>query len=403
MHGTDARPFLVFIEAISLDGRGGPTRLSTDSDRAFIDLALAEAARCVAESGHISPKVGAVAVQDGHVLATAFRGEHSPGEHAEYGLLERHLSSTRVAGATVYTTIEPCSVRAHPKLSCAQRLIERGIRRVVVGLLDPDPRVRGRGLLTLRQGGVKTELFPPDSMQAVESQNAAFIGYEREGLPEPKFVLAGSDWKLLESKGFVAGRSQRDWYEYFLATDDLASLETLRRFYTPPTGIESTAVAAEFLTTASDIVVDTDVRILKAVAADPKRLLSLTPREFELFTAELLKRLGYSNVLIGRGSKDGGVDVTAYIDHPLGVERVIVQCKRHAPEHKVGEPIIKQLLADVDIHRAARGLIATTSYLTKGARLLVEQLHYRLSALDHEELCRLLRETSFTTRGARKQ
>jgi restriction system protein len=70
---------------------------------------------------------------------------------------------------------------------------------------------------------------------------------------------------------------------------------------------------------------------------------------------------------------------------------VIVQCKRHALAHKVGEPVIKQLLADAEIHRAIRGLIVTTSYLTSGARLLVETYQHRLSALDYDELLRILR------------
>jgi pyrimidine deaminase RibD-like protein len=361
-----------------------------NSDRQFMELAVAEAARSDSPGQRILPLVGAVAVRDTQVLATAYRGELSRGEHAEFTLLERHLSSVPLEGATIFTTLEPCSLRSHPKVSCAERMIERRVGRVVVGMLDPNPRISGRGLLLLSQARITTELFPSDLAALITSQNAAFVARARAELPESTSRISAREWELLESNGFLAGRSQQEWYEYFLTIDDLRSLNRLRSFYHPPEAPIS--VAGEVTGGASDIVVVTDVRILKSVAADANRLLTLTPREFEVFTAELLERLGYSNVVIGQGSKDGGVDVTAYISHALGAERVIVQCKRHALEHKVGEPIIKQLLADVGLHHAARGLIATTSYLTRGARVLVEQEQHRLSALDHDTIRQLLRE-----------
>ena len=77
----------------------------------------------------------------------------------------------------------------------------------------------------------------------------------------------------------------------------------------------------------------------------------------------------------------------------VGVERVIVQCKRHSLDHKIGEPIIKQLFADTYLHEAARGLIVTTSFLTKDGRLVVDAFRYRLSSLDFGELSALLRDT----------
>ena len=210
-------------------------------------------------------------------------------------------------------------------------------------------------------------------------------------MPPPKVRISGYEWDLLQTEGTVAGRTRQMWYEHFLASNDLHNLGRLLSFYTPPP--EQVSGPSTYDITPADtarISVATDLRLIESVTADPARLLSLTApvRTLHPRTPE---RLGYCRVAVGEGSKDGGVDVSAYIEHPFGTERVIVQCKRNARDNKVGEPVIKQLLADADIHRAIRGLIVTTSYLTRGARLLIETYSHRLSALDYDELSRILR------------
>ncbi len=143
-------------------------------DRRFARMAIEEARKSVPEDDtRPHPLVGAVVVKDGKVLATAHRGE-AEGNHAEFTALEKKLAETAVAGATVYTTLEPCTTRNHPKIPCADRLIERKVRRVVIGMLDPDPRITGRGQRRLRQASIITDLFPHDLMTEVEELNREF-------------------------------------------------------------------------------------------------------------------------------------------------------------------------------------------------------------------------------------
>jgi diaminohydroxyphosphoribosylaminopyrimidine deaminase / 5-amino-6-(5-phosphoribosylamino)uracil reductase len=115
-------------------------------------LALAEAELGRGRT-HPNPIVGALVVSDGKVIAAGHH-EKAGGPHAEVVALRK--AGARARGAELYVTLEPCDHygRTPP---CTQPILASGIRRVVIGSIDPNPLVHGRGIRRLRAGGIAVE------------------------------------------------------------------------------------------------------------------------------------------------------------------------------------------------------------------------------------------------------
>jgi diaminohydroxyphosphoribosylaminopyrimidine deaminase/5-amino-6-(5-phosphoribosylamino)uracil reductase len=116
----------------------------------FMKRALAAAARFEGKTSP-NPPVGAVFVKDGHIIAEgAHEGPGSP--HAEVSALTS--CAVDVRGADLYVTLEPCSHHGRTP-PCTDALIDSGVRRVFIGMEDPNPDVRGGGARILRDAGIE--------------------------------------------------------------------------------------------------------------------------------------------------------------------------------------------------------------------------------------------------------
>lgn len=141
-------------EAWSLATRGPWPRVDgSASDPDWMALALQEAIRGVGLSSP-NPSVGCVIIKDRRLLG---RGAHlQAGQpHAEVIAIQNALSAGEdIQGATAYITLEPCCHigRTAP---CTDALIQAGIRRVVLGALDLNPRVNGGGVAILKSAGIE--------------------------------------------------------------------------------------------------------------------------------------------------------------------------------------------------------------------------------------------------------
>jgi diaminohydroxyphosphoribosylaminopyrimidine deaminase / 5-amino-6-(5-phosphoribosylamino)uracil reductase len=117
-----------------------------------------------------NPMVGCVIVKDGRIIGEAYHGRFG-GPHAEPSSLA--ACTENCTGATAYITLEPCCHTNKKTPPCVPRLIAAGIKRVVIGCLDPNPNVDGKGVKMLREAGV--EVVGPILEDEAKQLNAAFI------------------------------------------------------------------------------------------------------------------------------------------------------------------------------------------------------------------------------------
>ncbi len=125
-----------------------------------------------------SPFVGAVLIKDDKIVETAYRGELEEGDHAEYTLIKKKCQNFDIKDSILITTLEPCTRRSSRRTSCAERIVDAGIKEVWIGIIDPNPEISGRGETYLRMKNVKVEHFPNDLANKVKEINDEFWKHE---------------------------------------------------------------------------------------------------------------------------------------------------------------------------------------------------------------------------------
>jgi hypothetical protein len=121
--------------------------------------------------------------------------------------------------------------------------------------------------------------------------------------------------------------------------------------------------------------------LIDALVKQPELMYKLSTRKFEELVAELYEREGFE-VELTQASKDGGVDIYVVQRAPWGSSLTIVDCKRKRADRPVKVGLIRQLYGTVMEKNASVGVMATTSYFTKGAKALQEEHPHRLGLQD---------------------
>ena len=121
-----------------------------------------------------------------------FEGATAPpgGPHAEVARAGPGRPAERPRGATLYTTLEPCAHHGRTP-PCVDAIIAAGVARVVVGVVDPDPQVAGRGVAAPRAAGRRRSTVGVGAA-AVDEQLAPYLKHRRTGRPWVVLKLAAT-------------------------------------------------------------------------------------------------------------------------------------------------------------------------------------------------------------------
>jgi diaminohydroxyphosphoribosylaminopyrimidine deaminase/5-amino-6-(5-phosphoribosylamino)uracil reductase len=173
--------------------------MMTDRDEEFMRAALFEAKKALGRTSP-NPAVGAVLVINNRILAKGYHRE-AGSAHAEIECL-RNFDAPIPARATLYVTLEPCST-AGRTAPCTDAIIKAGVKNIVIGATDPNPRHSGRGIVQLRNAGIRVR----DGILAEKCTrlNEAFNKWIATGQP---FVIAKCGMSLDGRLTRRAGESQ---------------------------------------------------------------------------------------------------------------------------------------------------------------------------------------------------
>ena len=197
-------------------------------DQKFMEMALELALR---GRGFTSPNpmVGSVVVRDDKVVGV---GYHQAAGQAHAEVIAIDDAGTRARGATLYVNLEPCNHTGRTP-PCTQKIIEAGIRRVVVAMKDPNPKVKGGGIQFLERNGIRVSVGV--CAEAAKKLNEVFIKFVSTGRPFTLLKCAATlDGRIATRTGdskWVTGEKSREFVHQLRHTVDaiLVGINTVKK------------------------------------------------------------------------------------------------------------------------------------------------------------------------------
>jgi diaminohydroxyphosphoribosylaminopyrimidine deaminase / 5-amino-6-(5-phosphoribosylamino)uracil reductase len=182
--------------------------LPNSPDEKYMRMALRLASKAKGRTSP-NPMVGAVVVKNGKVLSTGFH--HRAGaSHAEAIALRK--AGAAAQGATLYVTLEPCSHTNKRTPPCTPLVMQSGVKRVVVAMIDPNPHVSGGGIKALRKADIDvvTGVLEQEALKL----NEAYVKYITTGMPFVTLKIAQTlDGKIATASGesqWITGEKARN-------------------------------------------------------------------------------------------------------------------------------------------------------------------------------------------------
>jgi diaminohydroxyphosphoribosylaminopyrimidine deaminase/5-amino-6-(5-phosphoribosylamino)uracil reductase len=269
-------------------------------------------ARELAEQGRYTaapnPLVGALVVRDGAVVGEGWHAR-AGGDHAEVAALESSGPAAR--GAELYVTLEPCNHHGRTP-PCTDAILRAGVKRVVAGHLDPNPKMRGHSVNLLRAAGVEVEVLDD---KRFEKQNEQFAHRMRVGRPFVHVKLATTlDGRIATSTGdskWVTGEDARGRVHALRAEAGavLVGAATVRADdpLLTPRGLPEDPPLVTRLVLDPRLTLSTDSQLVRTAHSNP--VIVFAKEDHELGRAEELRSVGVEIVPAPEVSASGGLDL----------------------------------------------------------------------------------------------
>lgn len=266
-----------------------------------------------------NPLVGAVIVKDGKIIGEGYHEVYGS-NHAEINAFKNAVED--VKGATMYVTLEPCSHYGKTP-PCARAIVEKGIKKVVIGLKDPNPLVSGKGIEILQEAGI--EVVTGVLEEEGRELNEVFLKYITTNTPfcimKTAMTLDGKIATYTGNSKWITGEASRAYVH-----------ELRHRLSGIMVGIGTVLADDPMLTTRLEkikgrdsirIIVDSTARIpLEAkvlnLTSNAQTIIATTEKASE-FKIKKLKEIGAE--VIVTPLKNNGVDLS-YLMKALGEKKI---------------------------------------------------------------------------------
>jgi len=179
-----------------------------EADQKYMKRAITIAGK---GSGWVNPNplVGAVIVKEERIIGEGYH-EYFGGAHAEVNAFNN--ASEPVEGSSLYVTMEPCSFYGKTP-PCAPLIAEKGVKRVVIGMMDPNPRVGGSGAAYLASRGIEVQYGVME--KEIRQINEPFIKFITQGVPfvilKTAMTLDGKIATVTNASRWISGEKSRKY------------------------------------------------------------------------------------------------------------------------------------------------------------------------------------------------
>jgi diaminohydroxyphosphoribosylaminopyrimidine deaminase/5-amino-6-(5-phosphoribosylamino)uracil reductase len=285
-----------------------------------------------------NPAVGALVVRGGRVVGRGFH-RRAGGPHAEVFALRQ--AGRRARGGTLYVTLEPCCHvgRTGP---CVAAVVDSGVARVVVGTVDPNPRVRGRGIAHLRRARISVDV----GVREVECRalNEDFEKFITTGLPFVVLKLAATlDGRIATACGesrWVTGEAARRRVHEMRARYDavIVGSETVR--------LDDPELTSRIRGGHDPLRVVVDGRLR---VPETSRVVTRRPERTRIYTlagdsakAARLRRRGVA-VVRGGGDRPGSLRRVLVDLGRAGIKSVLIEGGGHVAARALREGLVDRL------------------------------------------------------------